>query len=125
MRITARLDEVQRRHPMFGFPLAVIYKYVDDQGSYLAALITYYAFVSLFPLLLIASTVLGVVLSGDSALQHQLLTSALRSMPVEEVWEGVRAFWAAEGHPVHEGETADFQRDRFLGTAPAATPGST
>jgi hypothetical protein len=37
------------------------YKYVDDQGSYLAALITYYAFVSLFPALLLLTTVLGVV----------------------------------------------------------------
>ena len=82
MRITARLDEVQRRHPMFGFPLAVIYKYVDDQGSYLAALITYYAFVSLFPLLLLLSTVLGWVLAGHPALHDQVLHSALSQFPV-------------------------------------------
>ena len=51
--------------PAAGFPLAVLYKYVDDNGGYLAALITYYAFVSLFPLLLLLSTVLGFVLAGD------------------------------------------------------------
>jgi len=34
-----RLDRMQRRHRVLGFPLAVLYKFVDDQGSYLAALI--------------------------------------------------------------------------------------
>ena len=41
-------------------PIAVVYKYVDDSGGYLAALITHYAFVSLFPLLLLLTTVLGL-----------------------------------------------------------------
>jgi YihY family inner membrane protein len=80
--VVGRPDRFQRRHAWLGFPLAVLYKFFDDFGSYLAATLTYYACVSLFPLLLIASTVLGVVLSGDQALQHQLLTSALRSFPV-------------------------------------------
>ena len=43
------LDRLQRRNRPVGFAVAVVYKYVDDQGGYLAALITYYAFVSLFP----------------------------------------------------------------------------
>jgi YihY family inner membrane protein len=64
------------------FPLAVIYKYFEDFGPYLAALIDYYAFVSLFPLLLLLATVLGFVLAGDPGLQHQVLHSALRQFPV-------------------------------------------
>jgi len=47
MGLVKRLDRVQRRHPAAGFPLAVLYKYFDDQGGYLAALIAYYPFVSL------------------------------------------------------------------------------
>jgi YihY family inner membrane protein len=82
MGITERLDALQRRHPIFGLPLAVIYKYVDDQGSYLSALITYYAFVSLFPLLLLLSTVLGWVLVGHPGLQDRVLHSALSQFPV-------------------------------------------
>jgi membrane protein len=82
MGITDRLDGLQRRHPVFGFPLAVLYKYIDDQGSYLAALMTYYAFVSLFPLLLLSSTVLGWLLVGHPALRDQLLHSALSQFPV-------------------------------------------
>ena len=78
----ARLDDFQRRHPRASFPLAVIYKYVDDQGGYLAALITYYGFVSLFPLLLLLSTILGLVLTGDPHAQHEVLRSALSQFPV-------------------------------------------
>jgi membrane protein len=82
MAMTERLDRFQRRHQWAGFPLAVLYKYVDDFGAYLAALLTYYGFVSLFPLLLLFSTVLGFVLSGDGILQHQVLVSALHQFPV-------------------------------------------
>lgn len=82
MGLTERVDNFQRRHPGAGFPLAVLYKYFDDSGAYLAALITYYAFVSLFPLLLLASTVLGFVLAGNAHLQQQVLHSALKQFPV-------------------------------------------
>jgi uncharacterized BrkB/YihY/UPF0761 family membrane protein len=82
MAVTERLDRFQRKHPWAGFPLAVLYKYFDDFGSYLAALLTYYGFVSLFPLLLLFSTILGFVLSGDQSLQHEVLSSALQQFPV-------------------------------------------
>ena len=82
MAITERLDQFQRKHRWAGFPLAVVYKYFDDFGAYLAALLTYYGFVSLFPLLLLLSTVLGFVLSGDQRLQHEVLSSALHQFPV-------------------------------------------
>jgi uncharacterized BrkB/YihY/UPF0761 family membrane protein len=77
-----RFDRFQRRHRAAGFALAVVYKYVDDSGGYLAALITYYGFVSFFPLLLLLTTVLGFALAGDPHLQHQVLTSALTQFPV-------------------------------------------
>jgi YihY family inner membrane protein len=80
--VAERLDRFQQEHPWAGFPLAVIYKYFDDFGAYLAALLTYYGFVSLFPLLLLLSTILGFVLSGDQRLEHQVLASALDQFPV-------------------------------------------
>jgi membrane protein len=80
--VTEHLDRFQRKHPWAGFPLAVAYKYFDDFGAYLAALLTYYGFVSLFPLLLLLSTILGFVLAGDQGLQHEVLTSALQQFPV-------------------------------------------
>ena len=82
MSMTERLDRVQRRHPAAGLPIAVLYKFFDDSGTYLAALIAYYGFVSLFPALLLLSTVLGFVLRGNPQLEQQLLHSALSEFPV-------------------------------------------
>jgi membrane protein len=82
VRTAERLDRFQRRHRTAEFPLAVLYKYVDDSGTYLAALIAYYAFGSLFPLLLLLSTILGFALIGDPGLQHRVLNSALSQFPV-------------------------------------------
>jgi inner membrane protein YhjD len=82
MTMTARTDRFQRRHPAAGFPIAVLYKFADDDGHFLAALITYYGFLALFPLLLLLSTVLGLVLRGNPELQHQVFDSALRELPV-------------------------------------------
>jgi membrane protein len=77
-----RLDTFQRKHRWAGLPLAVIYKFVDDQGAYQAALLTYYGFVSLFPLLLLAVTILGFVLTDNPAAQQAVVNSALRNFPV-------------------------------------------
>ena len=76
------IDRFQRRHVVLGYPIAVVYKFFDDQGSYLAVIITYYAFVAIFPLLLIASSVLGFLLQGDPGLQEQILNSALSQFPI-------------------------------------------
>jgi membrane protein len=80
--VVSRIDRYQQRHRWVGFPLAVAYKFADDQGGYLAALITYYGFLSLFPLLLLGVTILGFVLQGDPELQQQVLGSALRQFPI-------------------------------------------
>ncbi len=78
----ARVDGFQRRHRVVGYPIAVVYKFLDDGGGHLAALLTYYGFLSAFPLLLLASTILGIVLKGDPELQQRLLNSALAEFPV-------------------------------------------
>ncbi len=82
MSFTQRLDRAQRKHPALGLPLAVIYKYFDDQGAYLAALITYYGFIAIFPLFLVLSSVLGFALQNDPLLQEQIMNSAVRQIPV-------------------------------------------
>ena len=81
MKPSAALDRFEQKHRWLGFPLAVLYKYFDDQGPYLAALITYYGFLSLFPLLLLLVTILGYTLDGDPHLRQELLNSALRQFP--------------------------------------------
>jgi membrane protein len=80
--LTERVDRFQRRHRWASFPIAVIYKFFDDQGSYLSALIAYYGLVSLFPLLLLLTSVLGYVLQGNALLQQEILHSTLSQFPV-------------------------------------------
>ena len=82
MSVISRVDDYQQRHRWAGLPIAVVYKYFDDQGGYLAALITYYGFLSLFPLLLLLVTVSGFVLAGDPHLQQRALNSALSQFPI-------------------------------------------
>jgi membrane protein len=76
------LDRRQQRTRGLRFIAAVIKKFGDDQGGQLAALISYYAFVSLFPLLLVLVTVLGYVLQGDPAEQKRILDGTLGQFPI-------------------------------------------
>lgn len=94
MGISRRFDAFQRRHRWASLPIAVVYKFVDDQGAYLAALLAYYGFLSLFPLLLLGVTVLGYVLNGDPVAQQAVVSSALRNVPVigDQIRENVHTF---------------------------------
>ena len=85
MSITDRLHDLDRRQqqrPRLRFLAAVLKKFIDDQGGQLAALVAYYGFVSLFPLLLVLVTVLGFVLQGDPAERQRILDSALGQFPL-------------------------------------------
>jgi len=76
------MDRFQQQRAWLAFPVAVWKKFGDDQAGNLAALVAYYAFVAIFPLLLVLVTVLGLVLRHDPGLQQRLLNSALRQYPV-------------------------------------------
>jgi membrane protein len=126
MSVRARydaFDRFQRRHRWLGFPLAVRQKYSDDQAAYLAATITYYGFFSIFPLLLVATTILGFVLRGHPHLEQSIVHSALGQFPligrdlrlhrlggsglalaiglVLSLWSGMGVFLAAENAMDH------------------------
>jgi membrane protein len=85
-RIAARTgraaDAFQRRKPALGFPVAVWKKFNDDQAGNLAALIAYYGFAAIFPLLLLLTTILNLVLKNDPELKNTLTNSALAQYPV-------------------------------------------
>lgn len=92
------LDRIQRRHPVLGFPIAVVYKFFDDFGGYLCALLTYYGFLSLFPALLLLSTVVGLVLQGQPEWQERILDSALSEIPI--VGDELRSTGTIGGGPI-------------------------
>lgn len=93
-----RFDAFQRKHTVLGFPLGVAYKFLDDFGGYLAALITYYGFLSLFPLFLLFSTILGLVLEGYPQWQQRILDSAISEFPI--VGEELRKTGTLSGSPI-------------------------
>ncbi len=81
-RVLRAADRFQQRQRWLAFGLAAWKKFGDDQAGNLAALIAYYAFVAIFPLLLVLVTVLKLVLRHDPALRERLVSSALANYPV-------------------------------------------
>ncbi|HTB50970.1 MAG TPA: YihY/virulence factor BrkB family protein [Solirubrobacteraceae bacterium] len=76
------VDRYQQRKRWLGFVVAVFKRFDDDQGSQMGALIAYYGFFSLFPLLLVFVTVLGFVLEGSPGTQESVLHSTLSQFPI-------------------------------------------
>jgi YihY family inner membrane protein len=64
------------------FVFGVIKKFGDDNGGNLTALIAYYGLLSLFPLLLVLTTLTGLLFSHDADLQNHILHSALGQFPI-------------------------------------------
>jgi uncharacterized BrkB/YihY/UPF0761 family membrane protein len=90
-------DRLQQRHAVLGFPIAVVKKYGDDAGARLAAMFTYYAFLSLFPALLLVVVALTRILQGNEELRTEWIEAivpkefqatvenALNALPTEGV----------------------------------------
>ena len=85
MSITDRLQALDRRQQRslgLSFIAGVVKKFDEDQAGQLAALISYYAFVSLFPLLLVFVTILGFILQGNPSEKQKILEGALGKIPL-------------------------------------------
>jgi len=76
-RVRDAVDAWQQRHRLPGFAYGVAKKYGDDQGARHAALLTYYGFLSLFPLLLLVVGVLNLVLVNDPELRASLIEAVV------------------------------------------------
>ncbi len=75
------MDAFQQRHAFWSLPIAVLRKMQGDQGGSLAALIAHYGFLSVFPLILVFSGVLGFVLGSDPHLKAHILATTEHSFP--------------------------------------------
>jgi membrane protein len=82
LRPVRGFDGIQQKHRWLAVPIAVVKKFGDDRAGSLAALVAYYAFFSMFPLLLVFVTVLGFVLQGDPAAQKSVEDSVLGQFPI-------------------------------------------
>ena len=77
-----RIDGFQQRHTGPSFVFGVVKKFGDDSAGTLAALIAYYGFLSIFPLLLVLTTLLGLFFAHDTALQTRIINSAVGQFPI-------------------------------------------
>ena len=75
-------DRFQRRHRVPAIAVAVLRNFSDQHAGQAAVVIAYYAFFSLFPLLLVFVSILGFVLQGDPSAQRAIVHSALRQFPI-------------------------------------------
>ena len=73
---------LEARYRTVAVVLAVQRKYREERAGYLAATIAYYAFLSIFPLMLVLVTLLGYALEGDPQRQRDVVDSALADFPV-------------------------------------------
>ena len=81
-RSLRRVDHAQRRHWPFAFTVGVAKKFGDDQGGLLCAMLAFYGFLSIFPLLLLLVTVLGFAGGGTHSLAHRIESSAFSYFPI-------------------------------------------
>jgi membrane protein len=81
-RIIKGVDEFQRNHTPVGFTYAIIKKYGQDNGGYQSAIITYYAVLSLFPLLIVFTTVSQLVLRSHPDLHAKVVSGLNRYFPI-------------------------------------------
>jgi membrane protein len=81
-RVLAGVDRFQQRHRVLGLPIAVFKRFGEHNGGRLSATISYYGFFSLFPLLLVFVTVLGIVLEDNEELREDLIDGAVGQIPV-------------------------------------------
>jgi membrane protein len=77
-----RFDRFQQQHRLLAAPLGVVKKFGEDEGGSMVSLIAYRAFFSLFPLLLLMTTILGYVLADDPSLRESVVDSTLSQFPV-------------------------------------------
>jgi membrane protein len=76
-----KLDNIQQSNRFVAFPVAVVKRYMDDKAGKQAALVTYYAFLSLFPLLLIFITVIGILINNNPRLEAQIMQNIYELFP--------------------------------------------
>jgi YihY family inner membrane protein len=80
-RIIKRLNHFQQRHKTTAFGFAVVKKFGDDEAAYQGALITYYGFLSLFPLLIVATSVIEIIARHNQGLQERLVNATSNYFP--------------------------------------------
>jgi membrane protein len=86
LRPVRTFDRFQQKRKWLAVPMAVLKKFGDDQGGSLAALVAYYAFFSIFPILLVFTTILGFVVQGNAGTLHSVEHAVKSQVPAIAQW---------------------------------------
>ena len=81
-QLVRRADQAQQGVRPLAFAVGVLKKFGDDRGGSLAALLTFYGFLSLFPLLLLLVTILGFFGGSEHSFVGRVENSAFSQFPV-------------------------------------------
>jgi YihY family inner membrane protein len=77
-----RIDRFQQKYRLTAFLYAVVKKYGEDGAGRQAALLTYYGFLSLFPLLMVATTVVNDLVGSHPHLESTLIKGITNYFPL-------------------------------------------
>ena len=77
------VDRLRRRWPWFDHLALAGVRYNRMDGDLMAAGVTYFAFLSIFPVVLLAASIAGLVLAGDTLLRSQLIRAIREAVPGE------------------------------------------
>lgn len=81
-RVIRKIDDTQQRFTPTAFIFGVVKKYGDDNGGVLVANLTYTAFTTLFPLLLVFTTILGLVASFNPGFRAAATSAVASQVPI-------------------------------------------
>ncbi|HEX5744358.1 MAG TPA: YhjD/YihY/BrkB family envelope integrity protein [Candidatus Saccharimonadales bacterium] len=81
-RFVRALDRFQQSHRLPAFAVAVVKRYGEDKAGSKTALLTYYGFLSLFPLLLLLTTATNYVIGSYPHLQDAAIRGVTSYFPL-------------------------------------------
>ena len=81
-RFVQKLDAYQKKKHFLGFSVAVVKKYGEDEAGRHAALLTYYLFSAIFPLLLVLTTLTARLAGHNSYLQTTVIGGIIDYFPL-------------------------------------------
>jgi membrane protein len=93
-----RITALRRRYGWFDHLARAGGRYQRTQGDLMAAGVTYFAFLGLFPVLLLAASIFGLFLAGDALLQQELYDAVIEAFPGSLGEELVRQLEDAVGN---------------------------
>ncbi len=93
-RFLKSFNRYQKKHRFLGFPLAVFKRYSEDNAGNQAALLTYFGFVSLFPLLMILFTVLNLLTNHNTGIEYRVIDGVVSYFPVsaQEIFNNIHSY---------------------------------